>query len=70
MFYSVKIRVVNFTLEEDGSQKAGKPATETYLIHDTSTEGASARAIEKFNENRGGVVIEVKETKFLDVYAD
>jgi hypothetical protein len=70
MFYEVKLKVVDFTLEDDGSQKPGKPKTETYLIEDVTYDGAGARCVEKFLEKRTGEVISVKETKYHDVYAD
>ena len=70
MFYEVKLKVVPTTLEEDGSQKAGKAITETFLIEDVCIEGAGVRAIEQFDEKRGGTIISVKETKFADVYKD
>jgi hypothetical protein len=70
MFYEVHLRVVSMTLDDEGGPKAGKPATEKYLIEDTSTEGASARCIEQFDEKRGGEVILVKQTKINAVYTD
>jgi hypothetical protein len=70
MFYEVKLKVVNMTLDDEGGPKPGKATTETYLVEDVSTEGAGARCVEKFDEKRGGIVTSVKETKIHDVYQD
>jgi hypothetical protein len=69
-YYEVKLKVVPTTLEEDGSQKAGKAITETYIIEATGYEDAGARTIEQFDEKRGGEITGVKKTAINDVYKD
>lgn len=70
MFYEVKLKVINMSLDDEGHQKLGKAVIETYLVEDVGFDGAGFRCLEKFDEKRGGAVISVKETKVLDIYKD